>query len=448
MNPHHRGKKTLVDLFLAFGIAVALFLLNLVINFGDAIHGFFAVHARMQISLVLVNFLFLWLAVLLVLAFFRWREATRQQVELEDVISSISPDALLVVNPGRTIVMCTSAVRRLFGYEESEVLHKKTDMLYHDRRKNRQHPHEIYEALEKDGFHVGTATGRRKDGSTMPLEIIAGDLRNRGGVVLLLRDMTERQRMDEHRRRLEERALRVDKLESLGVLAGGAAHDFNNLLMVIQGYADLTNMNPEPPAAVCENMAEIQKASHRAMELCERLMSFTGDDEKVLKPVNFSDLIRDAGRLFDVSVGDRIRVEYELDGDVPLVRCDASQIHQIFMNLMVNAKDAMGLGDGQIKVRVGLRSCDEEYLSDTRIPSESKPGEFVYLEVADNGCGMDEATSARICDPFFSTKVEGHGLGLAAVLGLVRGHGGTLKVTSVPGQGSTFTILLPRPDAA
>jgi len=443
MNPLEKGKRTLLDFLVASGIAVALILLNLLINFSDAVHAFLAVHARSQVALVIFNFLFLWLAVLLVLAFSRWREAVRRQAELEDVVSSISPDALLVVSPDRTIVMCTSAVRRMFGYDESEVLQKKTDLLYYDRRTSREHPREIYEALEKEGFHIGTATGRRKDGGTLPLEIIAGDLHGRGGVVLLLRDISERIKLQEHKRRLDESSMRADKLESLGVLASGAAHDFNNMLMVIQGYAELTSMNPAAPDLVRDNMNEIRGAAHRAMELCERLMSFAGETERVLAPVALSDLVRDAGGVFEASLDDRVSLEYDLAADLPRVRGDASQIKQVFMNLAANARDALGSERGAIRISARCRVCDAECLSDALLPVRLEPGRYICLDVTDTGCGMSESTIARICDPFFTTKIGRDGLGLAAVLGIVRAHGGTLKVKSSPGEGSTFTVLFP-----
>jgi PAS domain S-box-containing protein len=443
MNPWKPGRRSLVDLSLAFAVAAVLAVLNLSINFIDSLQDFFRAYAQYRLTGLLVNMLFAWLALLLWLSFVRWRRAARKQAELEEIVSSISPDTLLVVTPDRTIRMCNASVTRIFGYETGEVIGRKTDLLYEDRRAEGATHREIYEILMKDGFHIGQATGRSKDGRTVPLEIITGHLSGGDGAVLLLRDISDRVRAEEDRLRLEARVRQQQKLESLGVLAGGVAHDFNNLLTVILGNAELAARGLPPDSEAVGLMNRIRDAALHAAELCTQMLAYSGQAEFKVQRLDISDLVRRMTRLMGVSMPEHSRVEYDLAADLPPVETDPVQMQQVVMNLMTNAADSLPAAGGVVKVATGTRECDEQFLGRLIIPPAGSPGVYAYIQVADNGSGMDAETQARMFDPFFTTKFMGRGLGLASVLGIVRAHGGGIEVHSAPGKGTSFRILLP-----
>jgi PAS domain S-box-containing protein len=441
--PVDERRRTLADLCVAFFVAVTLLILNVLLNMNESVRGFFTQYSRAPGTSVLVNALLVWLAVMLLLAFYRWRESVRRRDELEDVLNSISPDALLVVDQNRDIVMCNSSVELIFGLSQTEVIGQKTETLYYDRRTNPRVPHEVYEALIRDGFHIGVATGKHKSGGTVPLEIISAELSGRRGAVLLLRDTTERERLEAQRRRLEQRAHQAQKLESLGVLAGGVAHDLNNQLMVIQGYTDLTLMNLPDQGPLRDGMSEIEKATVRAAELCAGLLSFSGRRTPNFLDVHLSDVAHESGRMMSVSIGSHVEVRYCLDAALAPIQGDSTQVQQVAMNLIKNAVEAVGSRQGLVIVTTGRLSLGEADLGEFLGEEPLRGGEYAFLSVEDNGCGMSEATRARICDPFFTTKSAGHGMGLAAVLGIVRGHRGGMRVESREGEGSKFTVLFP-----
>lgn len=293
------------------------------------------------------------------------------------------------------------------------------------------------------------ATGKRKDGSTLPLEIISGDIKGSAGAVLLIRDITERHRVEEQQRRLEERALRLQKLESLGLLGGGIAHDFNNLLMIMQGHSDLISMQTSANAAVQESVAEIRKSTKRGRDYCRHLLSFAGRVPRDVHPVDLSEVMRSTSRMLLVRLPCGVTVADELANDLPMVDGDDSQLHQVAMNLMINAIEAIGDEEGTITISSGQCVCDEDDLVDSTAPGDITGGRFVFFAVSDTGCGMDEETRRKLWEPFYSTKEEGTGMGLAAVLGIVSSHDGVITVKSQPGAGTTMTVLFPTeaPDA-
>ena len=297
MKDNQPFRASTIGVGLTIVIAVLLIALHLSVTFVDGIHDFFSGIAAFPVTKILINIVCIWLAISLWVVFRRWHASYSEQMHLEAIISSISPDVLIVVAPDRSVSRCNASVERVFGYTPREVIGRRTDFLYGDRRLNKDRPREIYEALERDGFHFGLATGRRKDGSTVPLEIISGDIKGRHGAVLLIRDITERHKVEEQQRRMEERALRSQKLESLGLLGGGIAHDFNNLLMIVQGHSDLISMQAPEDSTVQESVAEIRKSSARGREYCRHLLSFAGRAPREVQPVDLSEVLRSTHRL-------------------------------------------------------------------------------------------------------------------------------------------------------
>lgn len=237
--------------------------------------------------------------------------------------------------------------------------------------------------------------------------------------------------------------LEQQKLESLGVLAGGVAHDFNNLLMSILGNTSLAlnDLDPEHPAY--EPMREIETASKRARDLVGQLLMYAGKGNIAPIPLDLNALVREMGDLLQTAMKARATVEYDLCNGSTVVMADPTQLRQVVMNLITNAGDAMKERRGIVTLKTRLRRVTEEELSDTLLGAASEAGPYVVLTCSDEGCGMAADTLARIFDPFYTTKRTGRGLGLAAVLGIVRRYGGTMDVESVLDKGTTFRLFLP-----
>jgi two-component system, cell cycle sensor histidine kinase and response regulator CckA len=259
-------------------------------------------------------------------------------------------------------------------------------------------------------------------------------------------EISERRRMEEERRLLEERLQQSQKLESLGVLAGGIAHDFNNLLMAVLGNASLLEDRfPQDADARC-CLSQIEEATRRASDLCRQLLAYAGKGEFVLSSVDVNALIESTTHLLHVSISKKVVLRFDLQYELPRIQVDATQLRQVLMNLVINASDAIGDRSGVIAIRTGLMTADRAYLDRALLSAELQPGIFAFVEVSDTGAGMSEETISHIFEPFFSTKFPGRGLGLASVLGIVRGHRGALRVHSLVDRGSTFRFLLPVPD--
>jgi len=242
---------------------------------------------------------------------------------------------------------------------------------------------------------------------------------------------------------MQERLLTAQKLDSLGLLAGGVAHDFNNLLTAILGSASVALLKLPPEAAARRSIETLVAAARRAAELTQQLLAYSGRGKFEVRPVDLGDQVRELYIVLEAAVPKRIALRTDLTAKVPAVQADVGQMQQVVMNLVINAAEAIGERSGTISLRTGRATitADEEAAPFTGEPPA--PGEYVVLEVTDDGCGMDPETTARVFDPFFTTKATGRGLGLAAVHGIVRSHHGALRIVSAPGGGTTFRVLLP-----
>jgi signal transduction histidine kinase/CheY-like chemotaxis protein len=238
-------------------------------------------------------------------------------------------------------------------------------------------------------------------------------------------------------------SLEQQKLESLGVLAGGVAHDFNNLLMSILGNTSLalTDLPSTHPAHA--PLREIETASKRARDLVGQLLAFAGKGNVAPAPLDLNALVREMGDLLQTAMKARASLDYDLCSGSTVVMADPTQLRQVVMNLITNAGDAMKERHGLVRLKTRLRRVDAEELAETLLGAACEPGPYVVLTCSDEGCGMEGDTLARIFDPFYTTKRTGRGLGLAAVLGIVRRCGGTMDVESAVGVGTTFRLFLP-----
>ncbi len=275
----------------------------------------------------------------------------------------------------------------------------------------------------------------RRDGTRVPVEV-STTLLEIGGqelVLAMVRDITER-------RRAEEQLREAQKMEAIGTLAGGIAHDFNNILTGILGHASLVQQDLPPDSPLYQDLGRIMHAAGRAADLTRHLLTFARRSPHVeMEPLDVNIVAREVADLLGHTIDKSINIELQLAPDLPAVRGDAGQLHQTLLNLCLNARDAMPQGGKLTIATEKVAVAAEEGLADADLPA----GEYVLLSVADTGSGIAPAVLRRIFEPFYTTKDQGRGLGLAIVYGIVHGHGGTVRVQSEPGQGSVFQVYLP-----
>ncbi|WP_286354384.1 PAS domain S-box protein [Geothrix oryzae] len=263
----------------------------------------------------------------------------------------------------------------------------------------------------------------------------------------IVRDITAQKRAESERVALERQLFQAQKMESLGVLAGGIAHDFNNLLMGVLGHAGLALEQLNPLHPIRRNLEAIQKAGQRAADLTRQMLAYSGRGQFVVRHLDLTTQVEEMLHLLEVSLPKTVVLNLDLKKGLPAVSADASQIQQVIMNLVINAAEAIGETSGAITLATGAQRLEEPGIRTMLVGQDVPPGIYVYLEVTDTGCGMDVDTMSRIFEPFFTTKFTGRGLGLSAIMGIVRGHKGALRVYSEVGQGTTFKVLFPAQSA-
>ena len=366
------------------------------------------------------------------------RRQADQARQLASIVES-SEDGIISKDLNGTILTWNRGAQRMYGYPAEETIGKPVSMLAPPG-----HQDETTALIER--LRHGVAVERietvrqRKDGTVFPVSLTVSPIRDRAGHVLgastIARDITER-------KRLEQSVLEAQKMESLGVLAGGLAHDFNNLLTGIMGNTGLVLDSLPPGDPMRSPLESALRASERAADLTRQMLAYSGKGRFVTERVNLSALLSGMADLIRSSLPRSVTLEMELAPSLPLVEADPGQIEQLTMNLAMNAGEAMGDAPGKVRIATGKCELGGRAACAGTPGEELPPGTYVWLEVRDTGSGMDPDTLARIFDPFFTTKFMGRGLGLAAVSGIIRGHRGALRVNSAPGQGSTFRVLLP-----
>ncbi|MEO8595937.1 MAG: PAS domain S-box protein [Candidatus Solibacter sp.] len=358
------------------------------------------------------------------------REREEQlSAQLRAIVES-SDDAIVSLALDGRIESWNRGAEQLYGHTAEEAIGKPATLLLPPERHR-----EEQDLLERilGGARVKHFESVRlhKNGKELRVSLTVSPIRNARGSVTgasyIARDITES-------KQLEEQLLATQKLESLGVLAGGLAHDFNNLLTSVMGNTSLALDDLTPASPARARLQEVLSASERAALLVRQMLAYAGKGRFVVRPLDLSTQIAEIVPLIRTSVPPMVKVELKLAEGLPLVQADAAQMQQLIMNLAINAVEAVGEVPGTVTFATWKRS------------GEGDPE--VVLQVKDNGCGMDEATNARIFDPFFTTKFPGRGLGLAAAHGIIRGHGGSVSVESTRGAGTTFTVVFPASDSS
>ena len=334
----------------------------------------------------------------------------------------------------------------IFGVGEAEVLEPETWTA-------RVHPDDLDKVLQArahsargQDYGVEYRYGSEEAGWRWLFEsgraTVSGDAA-RPGVQGLTLDVTAQREALELQSRSREAELEGQRLESLGLLAGGVAHDFNNLLMAVLGQASVAKLRLAGGHPALTNLRRIETSAQRAADLARQLLDFSGKGRFHLRNLDVNDVLEEILGLLQTTLQRRVRVELALTRTDAPVLADASQLQQVFMNLLLNAADAMGEQGGTIRVSSGVVHMDEGALLSLAGDPDSAEGAYLVVAIEDDGPGMDDQTLDRIFDPFFTTKDTGRGLGLSVALGVVRGHGGRIGVTSVLGEGTSFRVYLP-----
>ncbi len=253
----------------------------------------------------------------------------------------------------------------------------------------------------------------------------------------------EKLRLQVEQIKTERKMLQAQKLESLGVMAGGVAHDFNNLLQSILGNMELATMKLDADAAPRKYIDNAMSSAKRAALLTGLMLTYVGKGVVTRKELDLNDLVVENSDLLQTAASTAITKELHLAPELPFIQADAAQIQQLVMNLITNAAEAITRPDGIVRLTTGVEECDQVFLNASLLEEKPAAGRFVFLEVSDNGCGMSEETMKRLFDPFFTTKFTGRGLGMSAVLGIMKTHRGALFVESRQGSGTTFRALFP-----
>ncbi len=350
-----------------------------------------------------------------------------------------SGDAIVGKSPEGIIESWNPAAERLYGYTFREIVGRPMSVLLPlDRMDEEKNILARIRAGERvESFETVRIT---KSGAPVSVSLTVSPIRNVHGEIIgashIARDITTQRQFREHLQQTQ-------KMESLGLLAGGIAHDFNNLLTGILGNASLVLGATPASSPSHQRLTDVLRAAERASLLTKQLLAYAGKGQVALEMIDLSELAGEIGSLVQASISKKVHLVLELASGLPRIEGDPGQLQQVIMNLVMNGAEAIGEGAGTVTVRTWLQEVDELYLRSILTGVELPQGKYVVLEVHDTGAGMDEAVLSRIFDPFFTTKKTGRGLGLAAVMGIVRSHKGALKVYSTPGQGSTFKFLAP-----
>jgi PAS domain S-box-containing protein len=359
------------------------------------------------------------------------------------VLIDEAPLAVLVIDNDSRVLHWNPEAEKMFLWKAEEVVGKPLPLVPDDERESYDRNLEV--ARAGGSLKANPARRQRKDGVILDVQVSSSPMRDRGGLVtgaiVMVSDVTAH-------RKLETQLRMAQKMEAVGLLAGGVAHDFNNLLTAIKGFTSLLQMTLDENDASAEFLGEINKAADRAAALTAQLLAFSR--RQLLRPeaLDLNARVRDLDRMLRLLLRDDGELTLALSPELNQVLADPGQIEQVILNLVVNARDAIhGRTDGVVSIRTSNAMLDDEF---AQWGVHEVPGPYVRLDVVDNGVGMDRATQARIFDPFFTTKEagQGTGLGLATVFGIVKQSGGYVWVESAPGKGSVFSVYLPRAQAA
>jgi PAS domain S-box-containing protein len=379
-------------------------------------------------------------------------QALQESKNLLAEIIELSPISMAIVSMDGTIEQINRRAIKTFGYYHDDIPNMERWWL-------QAYPDDSYRTeviaqwmgLARKAIDEKSEIERReyrvtcKDGTVKTSLIFGIPVADK--IFVIFDDITERKRAEEDRIQLERQFLQAQKLESLGIMAGGIAHDFNNLLQSILGSMELAAVELAPGSEPQKLISTAMISAKQAANLANLMLAYAGKGFINKKELNLSLLVRENAEIFRSAASTAVSMELSLLAQLPSIIADVAQIQQVVMNLITNAAESIEEQPGNIRLSTGVMDCDQTFLDASLFDEKPEPGLYVFLEVSDNGCGMSKDIINRLFDPFFTTKFTGRGLGMSAVMGIIKSHDGALLVKSEIGKGTTFTALFPATDS-
>ena len=353
------------------------------------------------------------------------------------------PDLISIIDTNHIIIRVNQAMAERSGLTKEELIGRKCYEIMHGTTDPHSGCPHVKMLQNGDGHSVCVEEkrwDRAFDVTVSPLCDNTGQLR---ACVHVARDITERKRAEEEKAEYEAQFQQTQKLESLGVLAGGIAHDFNNILTIILGHCYIVNEKIGPEIDQKEHVRQIEKSAQRAADLCRQMLSYAGKNSIDHRRINLWMMVDENVKMLQSALKKSVSIELDLKYAVPEIDGDSAQIQQVIMNLIINAAEAIGDKNGTINIKLAEQIVETGNDELDFLGNPILPGSYASLTVSDTGCGMDEETQKRIFEPFFTTKFTGRGLGMSAVLGIIKSHKGSLLLCSSQGVGTTFKVYFP-----
>ena len=368
--------------------------------------------------------------------------ALRAKKDWERTFDAV-PDLISIVDMNHIIIRANKAMAVGCGLTQDELIGRKCHEVMHGF--SIPHTNCPYDKMIRDGFgHTEQVEENMLNGifdiTVSPLYDNEGQLT---GCVHVLRDITERKRAEAELQNIEKQFQHTQKLESLGVLSGGIAHDFNNILTIILGHCYILKENIDSDDNRESHIRLIESAANRAADLCRQMLAYAGKSPLLQSEFSLWMLVDEIVKMLTSAINKNVNIKLDMRSDIPMIVGDSSQIQQVVMNLILNAGEAIGESNGTITVSlkmltIGTGSPEIDYFGSIIIP-----GSYACLDVSDTGCGMSEETRLRLFEPFYTTKFTGRGLGMSAILGIVKAHYGALQLASIQNVGTTFKVYIP-----
>ena len=354
-----------------------------------------------------------------------------------DLVQSISPDGrFLYVN---------NAWKKTLGYTREEIRHMVFSDVIADQCRD-QCSLLFQKVLRGESVEHVEVSFKARDGRIVYLEGSCNCRFRNGRPVStrgIFRDITEKKKIQEEQNRLKKRLKKAELFESLGLMAGGIAHDYNNILLIILGFTEVLKDKLSSSPDVIKYLEKIEGSARRAEALTRQMLAFSGAGNIYLEKMDLSALVREMESELRAMIPGDTHLELRLQKTVSMVETDSSQLRQVLKNLVANAAEAVVTRKGRITITTGSMECDADFFHDAVLDENLPGGRYCFVEIRDNGTGMTPQVKEKAFEPFFSTKFAGRGLGLASVLGIVRGHEGAIKLESTPGEGTIVTVFLP-----
>jgi len=369
-----------------------------------------------------------------------------QRLRLERIIQTMTQGFAIISAESGAIMSTNPSFDRMYGVGKGELISRKFEsLLDHALGDSNVAAKEMIDHTVSEGFWEGEVNFRKNDGKAFIAHARLNLHEHAEGrlISVIQADITEQKRLEEEARTFQEKMLETARLESVGVLAGGIAHDFNNLLTGILGNASLVYDQLSPSSPLRPRVKDVVAASQRAADLTRQLLAYAGKGRFLLEKVDLNSLLQEIARLARLAIPGSAQLTVRV-GEELLIEGDCGQLHQLLMNLIINGAEAIAdRSGGSVTVSARRERLDSDAITALIGPESIAPGDYAVIEVQDNGVGMTRETISRIFEPFFTTKFTGRGLGLAAAMGIVRGHKGAIRVYSEIGLGSTFRVYLP-----